>query len=122
MDQRVKFIADWLSNDYSKIELCVAYGISRPAADKWIKRYQQGGVTIKGLRNALTRRTVIPMRRPNKFVRLLLRLNSTARAGVRSKVLDYLREKNLSGAGHLRPRLSFRLFFYSRDHGLNQFW
>jgi len=31
MDQRVKFIADWLSNDYSKIELCVAYGISRIA-------------------------------------------------------------------------------------------
>jgi len=69
MDQRVKFIAYWLSNDYSKVELCVAYGISRPAADKWIKRYQQGGVTIKGLRNALTRRTVIPTRRPNKFLR-----------------------------------------------------
>ena len=37
MDQRVQFIADWLSGDYLKIELCAAYGISRPTADKWIK-------------------------------------------------------------------------------------
>ena len=44
MDQRVQFIADWLSGDYLKIELCAAYGISRPTADKWIKRYEQSGV------------------------------------------------------------------------------
>lgn len=44
MDQRVQFIADWLSGDYFKIELCMAYGISRPTANKWIRRYQQGGV------------------------------------------------------------------------------
>ena len=43
MDQRVKFIADWLSKEYSKIELCRTYGISRPTADKWIKRYKEGG-------------------------------------------------------------------------------
>ena len=44
MDQRVQFIADWLSDDYTKMDLCRAYGISRPTADKWIQRYQQGGV------------------------------------------------------------------------------
>ncbi len=44
MDQRVKFIADWLSKEYTKIELCRAYGISRPTADKWMKRYGEGGV------------------------------------------------------------------------------
>src|SRR5437867_12471325 len=44
IDQRVQFIADLLSHDYFKIELCRAYGISRPTADKWIERYQQGGV------------------------------------------------------------------------------
>ena len=44
MDQRVQFIADWLSEDYTKMDLCRAYGISRPTADKWIQRYQQGGV------------------------------------------------------------------------------
>jgi len=41
MDQRVKFIADCLSGRYSKSELCRAYGISRPTAYKWIKRYHE---------------------------------------------------------------------------------
>jgi transposase-like protein len=41
MDQRVKFIAECLSPQYSKSELCRAYGISRPTADKWIKRYEE---------------------------------------------------------------------------------
>ena len=43
MDQRIQFIADWLSGNYSKRTLCEAYGISRPTGDKWIKRYQQEG-------------------------------------------------------------------------------
>lgn len=44
MDQRVQFISDWLSQEYRKTELCTIYGISRPTADKWINRYQEGGV------------------------------------------------------------------------------
>jgi transposase InsO family protein len=43
MDQRVCFIAEWLKLDYTKKELCAAYGISRPTGDKWIKRYEQEG-------------------------------------------------------------------------------
>jgi len=43
MDQRVQLIADWLSGEYTKSELCRAYGISRPTADKWIHRYREGG-------------------------------------------------------------------------------
>jgi len=41
MDQREKFITDCLSGWYSKSELCRAYGISRPTAYKWIKRYHE---------------------------------------------------------------------------------
>ena len=67
MDQRVQFIADWLSGDYLKIEFCAAYGISRPTADKWIKRYEQGGV--KALEELYGLRTVIPTRRPKRSVR-----------------------------------------------------
>lgn len=44
MDERVRFIADWLSGDYSKRALCEMYGISRPTGDKWLCRYQQSGV------------------------------------------------------------------------------
>ena len=36
MDQRIQLIADWLSGDYGKSELCRIYGISRPTADKWM--------------------------------------------------------------------------------------
>ena len=45
MDERVRFIADWLSGEYGKGELCGAYGISRPTGDKWIKRYVAEGVS-----------------------------------------------------------------------------
>ena len=44
MDQRVQFIADWLSGDYTKRELCEAYRVSRPTGDKWIGRYLEAGV------------------------------------------------------------------------------
>ena len=44
MDQRVQFIGDWLSGQYSKSDLCRYYGISRPTGDKWIERYQRWGV------------------------------------------------------------------------------
>lgn len=40
MDQRVQFIADWLSGEYTKIALCAHYGISRPTGNKWIARYR----------------------------------------------------------------------------------
>ena len=43
MDQRMQLIADWLSGDYCKSELCRIYEISRPTADKWIGRYEQRG-------------------------------------------------------------------------------
>ena len=39
MDQRVQFIADYLSGRYSKKALCIHYGVSRPTGDKWIERY-----------------------------------------------------------------------------------
>ena len=43
MDQRVQFIADYLSGSYTKRDLCMHYGISRPTGDKWIERYHSRG-------------------------------------------------------------------------------
>ena len=43
MDQRIEFIADYLHGDYTKKDLCMLYGISRPTGDKWIKRYHDHG-------------------------------------------------------------------------------
>lgn len=43
MEQREMFIKAWLSRRYTKIELCQQFNISRPTADKWIKRHEQVG-------------------------------------------------------------------------------
>ena len=43
MDERVRFIADWLSGEVSKTELCEAYGISRRTGYKWLSRYEAEG-------------------------------------------------------------------------------
>ena len=43
MDQRMLFIADYLSGDYTKKALCRDYGISRPTGDKWIDRFRIHG-------------------------------------------------------------------------------
>ena len=43
MDEKTRFIADYLVNLYSHSELCRAYGISRPTGYKWIERYEGEG-------------------------------------------------------------------------------
>ena len=43
MDQRMLFIADYLSGGYTKKALCRHYGISRPTGDKWIDRFRIHG-------------------------------------------------------------------------------
>ena len=60
MDQRILFIADYLSGCTTPREdLCMHYGISRPTGDKWIERYHSRGP--EGLRD-LSRR---PHRHPH---------------------------------------------------------
>ncbi|MEO1255469.1 MAG: integrase core domain-containing protein [Bacteroidota bacterium] len=44
MEEKKNFIYDWLSGQYSKSELCRAYGISRPTGDLLIKKYNAGGL------------------------------------------------------------------------------
>ena len=43
MDQRVTFIADWLSGSWKVVELSERFRISRKTAYKWIGRYQTEG-------------------------------------------------------------------------------
>jgi len=44
MEERVKWIADYLSEQYSVSDLCRGYGISRTTGYKWIRRYAKEGV------------------------------------------------------------------------------
>ena len=56
MDQKRLFIADYLTRSFTIVELCDRYGISRPTAYKWIRRFLNYGYT--GLEE-LPRRMVV---------------------------------------------------------------
>lgn len=43
MDDRLRFVTEWLSGDVSRTELCEAYGISRRVGYKWMARYAAEG-------------------------------------------------------------------------------
>lgn len=43
MDERMKFIAEYLREESTITDLCRGYGISRPTAYKWIERYEEEG-------------------------------------------------------------------------------
>ena len=91
MDQKIQLIADWLSGDYRKNELCQIYEISRPTADKWITRYEQRG--LPGLEEL--GRT--PHRHPNQTAEelraLIVQTKLQRQKWGPKKVLDWLRYK-----------------------------
>jgi transposase-like protein len=43
VDQRLQFLAEYQAKETTIIDLCRQFGISRPTAYKWIKRYEQLG-------------------------------------------------------------------------------
>ena len=43
MDQRVRFIAEYLEGYFPFNELCLQFSISRKTGYKWVERYEQGG-------------------------------------------------------------------------------
>lgn len=45
MNERVKFIASYLSEEETITELCFRFGVSRKTGYKWIDRYNSGGVS-----------------------------------------------------------------------------
>jgi putative transposase len=44
MEERKKFISEWLEKDWSLTDLCEYYDVSRKTAYKWIERYKQTGL------------------------------------------------------------------------------
>jgi transposase len=43
VDQRLQFLSSYQKEEMSLTDLCHEYGISRPTAYKWIKRYKEVG-------------------------------------------------------------------------------
>ena len=90
MDQRIQLIADWLSGDYRKSELCRIYGISRPTADKWIRRYEQQG--LQGLEELGRAPYRHPNATPEEMRELIVQTKLQRQNWGPKKVLDWLRE------------------------------
>jgi putative transposase len=44
-DLRVRFMGEWASKETDFSKLCRRYGISRPTGYKWVKRYEEEGVS-----------------------------------------------------------------------------
>lgn len=92
MDQRVRFIAAWLSGQYSKRTLCEAYGISRPTGDKWIGRYRAEGLA------GLEERSRAPHSSPNAVPQALRERIVQAKLSHQhwgpKKVMDWLRAQD----------------------------
>ena len=117
MEQRVQMIADWLSGDYTKSELCRAYGISRPTTDKWIERYAERGP--QGLEELARAPRTHPNQTAEELRAMIVETKLSHQSWGPKKVLDRLRRERpesdwpadstageiLKRAGLVRPRV-----------------
>lgn len=90
MDQKIQLIADWLSGDYRKSELCRIYEISRPTADKWIARYEHQGP--QGLEDLERAPHWHPNQTPEELRALIVQAKLQHQRWGPKKVLDWLRD------------------------------
>jgi len=88
MEERLKFIADFLKGEWNMSELCRAYGISRPTGNKVMLRYKTEGA--EGLRN----RSRATHRHPNQTA-----------AEIAEKLIELRRAHPRWGPQKLRGRL-----------------
>jgi hypothetical protein len=89
MDQREQFVRDWLSDEYTKVELCAGYGISRPTGDKWLARYHAQGVA--GLVDLARRPHTQPHRTPDARVAAIVAMKHRHPSFGPKKIRDRLR-------------------------------
>jgi putative transposase len=139
MDERLRFVAEWLSGEVSKTELCEAYGISRRVGYKWLARYQAEGVS------GLTDRShaplihgrstpadlvekIVDLRRgrptwgPRKLVAKLEQLHPRLAWPSHSTVHEILKRHGLVRARRLRRRAPPRLGELVTPERPNQVW
>lgn len=75
MDERTKFVAEYLQGEWTMSELCRAYGISRPTGYKLISRYQAEGPG--GLRDRSRARRRHPNQTPAEIAEKVIGLRKT---------------------------------------------
>jgi len=126
MDDRVRFVGDWLSDEVSKTELCERYGISRRTGYKWMARYAAEGPSgladrshaplIHGLatpgelvEKIVDQRRARPTWGPRKIVAKLAQLHPRLTWPSHSTVHEILKREGLVQARRLRRHPPRRL-------------
>jgi putative transposase len=89
MDERVQFIADFLTGGRTMSELCVRYGISRPTGYKWVRRYEADGPS--GLHDRSRRPHTSPQTTARELVDAVVALRRRHPDWGSRKLLDRLR-------------------------------
>ena len=88
MDERTRFLGQWLSGEASMSELCRQAGISRKTGYKWVARYQAAGPA------GLTDRARTPLTHPQAMAAadaaLLLQLRAAHPTGGPRKLVTHL--------------------------------
>jgi len=89
IDQKIKMISDWLSGEYSLIELSRIYGVSRKTLYKWISRYEADEYT--GLQERSRQPLTMPRATPPDIVSRILAVKTQHQHWGSRKVLAWLR-------------------------------
>lgn len=89
MNQRLQFISDWLSGAYTVTSLCEYYEISRPAAYKWLRRYEALG--LDGLKEQSRRPHQHPGAIAGDLKQSIIQEKLRHQSWGPKKVMDYLR-------------------------------
>jgi putative transposase len=139
VDQRLRFVADWLAGAASMTELCAAYAISRRVGYKWLARYAaEGPAGLADRSHAPLRHgratpaelaeKIVELRRarphwgPRKIVARLHALHPGLAWPSHSTADEILRKAGLVTARHLRRRPPRRLGALTCPERPNHVW
>jgi putative transposase len=89
MDERVQFVADYLSGAFTMTELCARYNVSRPTGYKWAARYDSGGAAA--LQDRSRRPHESPQQTPRELVAAIIGLRRRHPDWGPRKLIDRLR-------------------------------
>jgi putative transposase len=102
MDQRVRFISEYLDGYFPVNELCDQFSISRKTAYKWIHRFEKEGP--KGLEDRSHRPHSCPHKTDSAIVEAILKARmkhpTWGRLGVKATLYTLLIRRNVIGCGY----------------------
>ena len=91
MEEKIRFIGDYLSKVFSFSELCERYEISRKTGYKWVERYNEEGA--KGLEERTRRPENNPRRTPDHIEKAILEVREKHPSWGAKKILTILEHR-----------------------------